>query len=303
MKLHSFALYALLMGMGLGTVSTPAQAMFNNGLLRAQSTGKNVVSALKTGILSPINHPYITTTAGLAAAGLGGLYLVHCNKNAKDWTSVIEESQLITRFMINSIGMPDKLMYWQNKPKDSGHWPTAADIISNSTEVYNTLKKAKWADDKSEHDFIIRMKCIVEKEKKELMKVFAKLENCLAESNVLPSFGGNEQPAGESNIVQEMIQKKMINLNYEPNTDFTSLTKKEAESLNRDISKRAMPSFWNVNPYLMVRGFALPFETRAIREYWRMYQLLYRLEALKICLDQQLLNTQASAQNIILEAR
>lgn len=289
MKLYSFALYTLLAGIGLGVISTPAHAMFNNGFLKAQATSKNVLSALKTGILSPVNHPYITTTAGLATAALGGAYLVHCNKNAKDWSSVIEESQLITRFMINAIGTPDKLMYWQNKPKSLGHWPMAADIVSNSTEVYNALKKAKWADDQSEHDFIVRMKCVIEKEKKELMKVFAKLENCLAESNILPSFGDYEQPAGETNIVQEMIQKKMINFNYEPEADFTSLTKKEAESVNRDIMKRAMPSV--LNPYLMIRDFALPFETRAIREYWRVYQLLQRLEALKLCLDQQLKNT------------
>ncbi len=293
MKLHSFALYTLLAGMGLGVISTPAHAMFSNGFLKAQATSKNVLSALKTGILSPVNHPYITTTAGLATAVLGGAYLVHCNKNAKDWSSVTDESQLITRFMINSVGTPDKLMYWQNKPKGVGHWPMAADIISNSTEVYNALKKAKWADDKSEHDFIVRMKFIIEKEKKELMKVFAKLENCLAESNILPSLGGYEQPAGESNIAQEMIQKKMINFNYEPDADFTSLTMKEAASINRDIMKRAMPSA--LNPYLTIRNYALPFETRAIREYWRMYQLLQRLEALKLCLDQQLNNANTPA--------
>ena len=285
MKLYSYALYTMLAGMGLGVVSTPAHAMFKNTL----NVGTKILSTTQSCILAPVKHPLLTTTAGLATMALGGAYLVHCNKNAKDWSSVIEESQLITRFMINAIGTPDKLMYWQNKPKSLGHWPMAADIVSNSTEVYNALKKAKWADDQSEHDFIVRMKTVIEKEKKDLMKVFAKLENCLAECNISPNFGGYEQPAGETNIVQEMIQKKMINFNYEPETDFTSLSKKEAESINRDIMKRAMPSV--LNPYLMIRDFALPFETRAIREYWRMYQLLQRLEALKLCLDQQLKNT------------
>lgn len=303
MKFSSLALYAILAGLGLSIVATPAQAMFRQHFSNTIAASSKILSTTKEVVLAPIKHPYLMTGAGLATLALGGAYIVNCNKTAKDWSSVLEESEQITRFMVNCVGTPEKMMYWHNKLKTDGHWPTAADVIGNSTQVYTALKDTPWIwnNAKSEHDFIANAKCVIEKEKKDLMKVFAKLENCLAENNVLPSLGSYEQPAGETNIVQEIIQQKMRNFNYDVNTDFTQLTKKEAESVNRDIMKRAMPSVFN--PYLSIRAYALPFETRAIREYWRVYQLLQRLEALKLVLDQKLQNPKISAQEVVLEAR
>lgn len=306
MKLRSLALYSMLAGMGLGLISTPVDAMLKNSFLTTKKACTQILSTTKNTLLAPIVHPFITTTAGLAVAGLGVAYLVYCNKNAKDWTSVIDESKQITRFMINQTGKPDELMYWQNQPKASGNWPTAAEIIANPTEVYNALKNTPWiwSDAKTEQDFIVNVRTVIKKEKAKLVKVFEKLENILSESdlrpNILGLFNSYELPAGQTNIVQEIVHKKMTNFNCESTADFNSLSKKEVDSIDRDIMKRAMPSVLNLS--LRLRDYALPFEANAIREYWRVYQLIQRLEALKEVLTQvqQMKHVQ---QEIILEAR
>jgi hypothetical protein len=224
----------------------------------------------------------------MAAAALGGTaYLVNCHNYGKDWESAIKGSESKTRYMLNPLDKPDDLMYWQNEPDKSGNWPLAADIMANQNDVYNSLKKSQWVDDKSEHDFIVRMQAIIKKEKKDLMKVIENLENCLADCRLLPRLQlSPDQAAAQPNIVQTIIEDKKKSFNYKPNADFILLNKDEAESINKDVMKRGLPSIFN--PYLVVRNYALPFEARAIREYWRMYQLVQRLEALKYCLDQAL---------------
>ena len=313
MKLHTILFYTILTGMGLGLVSSMQANFFNRTNLtlvtnaaqdKISTASAKIVSGLQKSLLYPSRHPIITSTAALSLAALGSAYLAHCHKNGKDWTSVIEESEQVTRYMLNQLGKPDKLMYWQNKPKKLGNWATAAEIMENLTEVYAVLKKTKSNGDKSEHDFIVRMKTIIEKEKKDLVKVINKLENCLAECRITPDLTlSGDQPAVKSNIVQDIISGKKLDFNYDSNIDFIKLSKKEAESINRDISKRAFPSL--LNPYLVMRNFALPFEARAIREYWRMYQLAERLNALQYCLDQELQRQDAQVVTScdVLEAR
>lgn len=289
MKLRNVSLIAILMGMGLGLYTAPNQAhIFTKvakGLARTKAVGSQVSSAAVNTVLFPKNHPFITC---MAAAALGSTaYLVNCHKYSKDWKSVVEDAEDKTRYMFNPLDKPENLMYWQNESDKSGNWALAADIMANQSDVYNSLKKSQWVDDKSEHDFIVRMKTIIGKEKKDLMKVIKKLENCLDDCRILPRFElSPDQAAAQTNIVQSIIKDKKKSFNYSPNKNFIELSKDEAESINTDVMKRGLPSIFN--PYLAVRNYALPFEARAIREYWRMYQLVQRLEALQYCLDQAL---------------
>ncbi len=242
-------------------------AVASNALARA---GNGVAK----GATFTVKHPVLVGGTALAVTAA---YLTHCRSSMAMWQAWINNAKKVTRYMDNADGMPaKKMMYWHiNIPNFS----TAADIIARKEKIYDDLKSEKGHSD-SDHLFIERMTSILDKEKSDLVNYLDALKQCLGECHLVPSLRSAEYLQNNSGAIQ--LIKSYINRSKENGT-FLDVPRQNALALDRQIKNLAARSY--VNPFKMIRRWALPCEGAAIDQYWKVYQLLQRLEAFQECLN------------------
>lgn len=246
---------------------------------QSAQVANSVVSGLEKSVDFASHHPRV---AGSAALTAGAAYLTYCRAHTRK--PDFEKVHSITRFMKNPFGMPQNtLKYWRlHTIKGKPAWATAADIMINQKAVYDALKLEKG---KIENDFafIERITLLIEEEKKELREGYLPdLNICLNEYYLIPR---NDSRAylGE-NMITELVDS-YIQADENGATRFIDLSKEQALLLDNEIQEKIATSY--LNPFKIARRWALPYEAEALNQYWKIYQLMQRLEALQECLNEK----------------
>lgn len=248
------------------------------------SATKSIANGIANTAVFSYEHPFIVGSGALAATAL---YLSYCRNHAFNAGSSIGKAQAITEYMDDADATPQGLLaYWRYyETQNKAAWKNSADILANWEEVYDSFKLEK-ANGHSEGDicFINRMTKELDAAKKPLNSSLKELKNALAEYHLAPSTESHQDRC-KNNYVNQVIARHMANhAGYHgPARRFLDLSRYEIEAIDREISHKVSRSF--INPVKMARRFALPDEAAAIAQYWKVYQLIQRLEALQECLD------------------
>jgi hypothetical protein len=248
------------------------------------SATKSIANAIAHTALFTYEHPFIVGSGALAATAA---YLSYCRNHAFKAGSSISKAQAITEYMDDADATPQGLLaYWRYyETQNKVAWKNPADILANWEEVYDVFKAEK-ANGNSEGDlcFINRMTKELDAAKKPLNSILKELKNALAEYHLAPSTESHQDRC-KNNYVNQVIARHMANhAGYHgPARRFLDLSRYEMEAIDREISHKVSRSF--INPVKIGRQFALPDETQVIAQYWNVYQLIQRLEALQECLD------------------
>lgn len=250
-----------------------------------------VVSATKSianGVVSTATfsyeHPYIVGSGALLVTAA---YLKVCRNNAFNARGALNKAQDITQYMDDADGTPKGLLpYWHyHEAHNKDAWKTSADILDNWEDVYREFKQEK-GNGALEGDvcFINRMVLALDEAKKPLNKALKELKEALAEYHLIPSTESHQDRC-KNNYVNQVIARHMANHNgyHGPAARFLDLSRYEIDAIDREISQTVSRSF--INPAKIARRFALPDEAHVIAQYWKVYQLIQRIEALQECLS------------------
>lgn len=291
--------------MGLGNVGTKiATTASNTGESLSQgatSAGKTIVKvtapvvnpvisatkALANGAVNTLTftyeHPYIVGSGALLATAA---YLKICRNNAFNARNAIAKAQALTEGMDDVDSVPaSSLAFWKYyEDVNNVAIKNPADIITHWDQVYDAFKSEK-GNGFAEDDvcFIKRMTAELDAAKKQLNSALKDLKNALAEYHLAPSMQSHQDRC-KNNYVNQVIARHMANhAGYNgPARKFLDLDNREIEAIDREITQKASASF--INPVKIARQFALPGEAETISQYWKVYLLVQRIEALRICL-------------------
>jgi len=284
-KAHNFALQAISLGLLLGFVS-PVKA---NGPIERIASMKPTIQAA---MAKPLNaarsaanvvaaiarHPKITTTVALGSAAL---YLACKKSYVQDWTAAIKKAQAVTRSMLKNVSKPgDQYAYLLFE-----ELPTAHDIVSNPDMIYSRLLNCSERDESSVIKNIIKD---ITKQRTELENnVKAGLEECLYACSLLPQFeiiSSDDEDAKTENSVTQIIESNTKRLGFKGKKLY-ELSNEAIRTIHKEIMDQSSVSI--LNPYKLLRYWMFPFESTAMREYWKVRQLIERLNAIEYCLNQR----------------
>lgn len=257
-----------------------------------------VVSAAKTSASGVANaaqfvyeHPLLVGS-GISAAAAA--YLAHCRNSAaltaKD-TEAIAQAMQITEHMFNEDVVPfDKIAYWRfYATEDKRAWNTAADIMADEEAVYADLR-LDFGSGSTQSDiaFIDELDKKIDESKKKLAPCLTKLKKALAKYYIVPSTR-SVQDRQVNNYVSELVKEYTGQ-----NRAFINLTNDQIETINTKINSKISRSF--INPAKIIRRTVLPNEAVVIEQYWKVYQLLQRLNALQACIGNKRMELNGGAQ-------
>lgn len=245
-----------------------------------------VVSGVKTGASGIANaaqftyeHP-ILVGSGISAAMAA--YLAYCKSSVAltpKEGEAISEAEKITAPMFDRDQVPfDKITYWRYYATgDKPAWTTTADIMENQAGVYDALR-LDFANGVAQSDisFIDELEKKITESKSKLTPCLTKLKKALAKYYIVPSTRSMRDRQTNnyvSNLVQEYTGADRA---------FVNLTNEQVESIDSKINSKISRSF--INPAKIIRRTILPDEAVVIEQYWNVYQLLQRLEALQACI-------------------
>ncbi|GMU19006.1 MAG: hypothetical protein AMXMBFR12_01980 [Candidatus Babeliales bacterium] len=286
------------MGTKIATTASNTRETISNGVTSAGQTVVKVTAPVVNPVVSATQsiangvtntaiftyeHPYIVGSGALLATVA---YLKICRNNAFNAAIAINKAKDITDCMDDADLVPkSSLLYWHYHGTQKTTWKNSADILANWEEVYNAFKAEK-GNGASEDDicFINRMTKELDAAKKPLNSILKELKNALAEYYLAPSTQSHQDRC-KNNYVNQVIARHMANhAGYNgPASRFLDLARYEIEAIDREISNKVSRSF--INPVKIARRFALPDEAETISQYWKIYQLIQRIEALQECLS------------------
>lgn len=248
------------------------------------SATKSVASGVANTAIFTYEHPYIVGSGALLATIA---YLKMCRNNAFNAVAVITKAKAATEGMDDAdLVLKSSLAYWSYYELQNGiSMKNPADILANWEQVYEAFKLEK-ANGASEGDicFIKRMTLELDATKKPLNSIIKDLKSALAEYHLIPSTMSYHERR-INNYVSQVITRHMANHNgyHGPAGRFLDLSRYEIDAIDREISNKVSRSF--INPSKIARQFALPDEAETISQYWKVYQLIQRIEALQECLS------------------
>ncbi|CAN5138726.1 hypothetical protein BH09DEP1_BH09DEP1_3600 [soil metagenome] len=260
---------------------TSARNGLNNTKDAVKNTASPVIDSLKSTAQFTAAHPVLVGSGALAATLL---YLSHCrSKNQGCYPTIAKAREIIKKMNVYS---NEGFTYWRLVPgKDKPALPTAKDIMKNHEEVFAALFAERNEDRvKDPHLFINWATKQINKEKEELNKHLNDLKNyCLAECSILPSFSSVAYKA-ENNFVTKLIDQRIEQM--EDSKRFIDLDSADINFIDSQVKNKTSNSYLSyLNPLRLARNWALPYELEAIDQYWKVYQLVQRLEAMQECLQ------------------
>lgn len=285
----SFKTIALVSVLGLSINSLapiqaiPAQTIINNSLKVA--TGTIIAGTL-------VSMPYL-------------VYKKIVNKYGKRYIDLLKKSKAIVKSQDN---VP--LYVW-----NSVNFPTCVDILYKSEEIYRQLKEydqtaisadkinllannvfakkdinvelinkiERTIEKTAEIRFISRMQEQIKNEKKQLSQFLHELSKELQSFRILPHFELID--LGSKAKIETIISQKIPQI-----SSLNTINNRTLESLNEvlgqvDTLVAQQSSLLSLNPLKVARNlFIFPFERFLIVEYWKIYQLMMRLDALDQCM-------------------
>ncbi len=218
-----------------------------------------------------LGYPFLTASAAIGSFGAYCMYVRSC---CNDWNKVINEAEKLTFYLTNRRTLPDQYKYWKLE-----EWEHACDIREHAPDVCKEFVSKK-PSSAQEASFILKQLEFICAEKPELERMAKRLEECLKECTLFPRLKLDLTDQEKSHPVIDLINTKTKRQRL--------YTLSQGEFMTLDKAIRAMCSVPVWNPYKMLRHYALPFEAYAIREYWKINQLIARLDAFKDCLEKRL---------------
>lgn len=271
MEFRSFFLKIITAGMLLGF--TPAI----NTMQPVEKLDSGLWSSLSQSAWTATKY---STLASLAAAGLGVWYLSKKRASMQNWALAIEGAHAKTQFINSSRGVPQSLEFW--RIYTAGNllgWKTAADIMAQKETVYAAFRQQFIMHGEPEADFINRMARYIDIEKGKYLGLLRHVELCLADCAILPKLPASDE---STQIIDAIILAKKRELRCEHIQRFIDLTAAQVAHINNEVMRVSSVSW--LSPYALVRHWILPHESDAIRECWKIHQLIARLDALQECL-------------------
>jgi hypothetical protein len=258
-------LYAILMFTGLGL-------------------GSEAVAVDPVSYLSSLNPGVKSALLALPAAAFGS-FIAYCKYvrssgkiHADTWAKMIEDADKVTKCLTEKddfVIVPDEYKYWKLK-----RWGTNPyNIYDNWQEVYKELSIARQKNIE-ESVFITSLIKTIKAEKLTLTKLSNDLNNFLKECALFPKIRFDLADRKKSHRMLDLIAKETRT------HELFELNAREFERLNNAVKKLYAAALWN--PYKALRYYALPFESDAMQQYWKICQLNARLNALKYCLEKRM---------------
>lgn len=272
MKFHSLLVKPLLIaGLSLGILPPVCAAQGPKISTVKAPTNTGIISSIGQGLWYCGSHPLLT---GSVLAGLGGLYMWHCRKNARSCQPLLEKAKEITRHFDNPFGAPkNPFMYWNLFPTSS------AFIGSNPRAIYTELRNQFQQQGQTESNFISStIKKIDDDDKSKLNDLRYKLNGYLCGYHFTPGVR-----AQQINPVDAILDRYIKSNNGKMLNTFSD---KCIEMISNDIAKLTHLSL--LNPARWAHMIAFPDESEAIQQYWKLTQMVAHLEALQsLLIDRQ----------------
>lgn len=224
----------------------------------------NKIGNFSSKIISPFVFVHQHSLACVTITAVSSaLYLGYVRSQGDDWAPVISESNNITHYLNDTTACPDATfgMYWKLK-----EWPTAQTLNKNKEQVKKLLGPEKKT--------IIP---VINTEKAKLETILKKLQLCLTSCSLIPELQLTpiEKPLEISLILENLKKKLVIN----PDTKFHDLTDSQVIALQNAMNKKIYVPLLNI--FKVARHLIFPFEWQALRESWKVYQLIMRLEVIE----------------------
>jgi hypothetical protein len=255
-------------------VMRPIRAAMEKPLKAARSVANAVVTAVR--------HPKITASVAL---GSTALYLAYKKSYVQDWTAAIEKAKKVTRPMLRNVAKPAGTEQYAYLLFEE--LPTAHDIFSNPEIIYDKLLKCSERDEPGVIKSIIKD---INKQRIDLENdVKAGLEKCLSACTLLPKFEiipVDDQDTETENSVTQIIDSNTKRLGSRvKKLKLYELSNDAIRTIHKEIMDESSVSIFN--PYKLLRYWMFPFESEAMRQYWKVRQLIERLNAIEYCLNQR----------------
>lgn len=286
-KIRNFALKAIALGLSLGFNSSmkadgPIERIvgMKPTIQAAMARPIKVARSAANMVAAMARHPKITATVAMGSAAL---YIACKKAYVQDWTAAITRSQEVTRSMLRNVSKPgDKYAYLLFE-----ELPTAHDIVNKTDMVYSRLLNCSERDEPSVIKTIIKD---ISKQRDDLENIKAGLEKCLHACTLYPQLEiipSDDEDAKTENSVTQIIDSNKQRLGFN-NKKFYELSNDAIATIHKEIMNESSVSI--LNPYKLFRYWMFPFESAAMREYWKIRQLIERLNAIEYCLNQRSVN-------------
>lgn len=273
---NSFIFAGLALGVAGSAFASQASAI-------QPKPSKGILSSLGSGLWYMLTHPKLTLPV---TAGTTLYYLYNCRINCKNLPEATKkdiQQEIINLGLTSCSEEVDKTLFrnWNLK------FGSAIELVANPRSTYyGLLKDFEKTQKKSNEEFSKSTLERIENEKIYLKRLLAKLDEQLEESSFLPRI--NQYDPSIDNPVRVLINryKKKNNCDY-----IYQLPKKEFSLLDRDVNALisfSLSSLFNLRPWKTFnwhRLYALPTESSAIEQFWKLYQILAHLDALEYCIN------------------
>lgn len=259
---------------------TSAKTGLNNTRAAVETKASPAVDSIKAIAQFTAEHPFIVGSGVLA---ITALYLSHCrSKNQGCYPIVAKAREIVKKMTVYS---NEGFTYWRLiSAKDKPAY-TTDEIMKNQEAAFKALFEERNEDKvRDPHHFINWANKQITKEKDELNKHLNDLKQyCLAECHIKPSLHSVAYKA-ENNFVNQLINQQIAQM--KDSQRFIDLDPVDINFINSEIKKKTVNSYWDyLNPLKIARKYALPYELEAVDQYWKIYQLVQRLEAMQECLQ------------------
>lgn len=241
----------------------------------------------------------IVSGMGVASIALASVWCASIKAHTKSWTAIIDAAKEYTKYLDDQTGIPKTTMYMY-KGMANPKWRKAGQIKKDYNEVCKYLLKTRNKTDKGK--FINHANEAIENEKAVLVNVLGGLNNCIQECSLLPtiSISSDDEPSYLKTLIERtknrcLARKKKLEKNqrntlvfedFSCEDNFIDLPEYVVKAINNEVNDQSSISI--LKPHQLLRYWVFPFESEAIAQAWKIYQLIQRLEALQFCLSQML---------------
>ncbi len=262
---------------------------------------QNYTSLVKDSLSSLGQTSLTCAKAGLAGAtlalGVSAYYLYKCRKIDmaldEQWNEIISNAEAETKALDEThhdvAAGKNKFRYWGLK------FGSACEIFRGWKRYYSDMRILFPVYGNKAH-FVKVTKDIIEEEKTLLKSLYRGLNKYFSENTLLPRMSRYSEVFDnpvrsltkhyETTTICPETGKACESLYGLPIEEFKKLN----EQLER-LSSFSMRSLLSTKPWKTFnwhRLWALPHEADAIKQYWKLYQMIAHLSALQFCLDQAL---------------
>ncbi len=243
--------------------------------------GKGVLSYLGDGLWYALAHPKLTLSV---AAGATLYYLNYCRATSRDLPKETKKQILAETINLSLTSRSEEVdkTWFRNWNLRFG---SALELVANPRLTYLNLWDA-FHKSQSDEEFCNTVLRKITEEKTIIKALLMKLDRQFQECNLLPRI--NDYDPSTDNPVRSAINryKTRNKCDY-----IYQLPKEQFILLDKEInalSSFSLGSLFNVRPWKTFnwhRLYALPQESYAIEQFWKLYQMLTHLDALEFCIN------------------